>query len=615
MRVNKLTEPELSIIIPFGLSPERAYLRDRIIEKVNYFYKIAKILNIEVLFVEGFSKEEDSRIKSYIESKNLKYFKDTSLSYFNLARCRNIGASRSKSNVIMFLDADYYISNIELEIILLQIKENEIENNQNNFLILPCAFLTEQGTKKISLMGENNRSLYIKCAILNKNTEIVDFVSMASSSIVMNKHKYLEIGGTDETFIGHGFEDFDLFWRLIYFTGHILTPPINIQSDKHRWQYKSYEGFRPLFGLIGQESFCLGVCLYHCWHICKNIDGYFNNKEINKAKFLSHLRSDFEINECPLPIPIAEKENTDIFYIGNREIIRGLSPYLGRIVYTSYEELNRSTINHARRKSEIIIDATESYEKGYLKIKKTDIPVRFIRNGIIDNCVFITNSLQLSELKRFPNSIYTTSKRSYDNCKYVNRVKSIIIDTKTNEAIGYKDNLVQLADQIKKTANTLPCKLSLTDDLSELASRGDQELCAVLITQNIDLIKLALKQKILCIYPGQLTLHIPGVIYLASSNKEITDILDSIVPFDEARYQNLARFLLKNEYCIVTRVPTGFNHKYKILNYTKITIDGVEKFHDGGNPPKIYDPSSLMTLKFSRNNFFKNLVKILFTNK
>lgn len=53
----------LSVIIPFGLSKERPYIEERVIEKAKYFKSDE---NIEFIFVEGYSSKNHELKKSKI---------------------------------------------------------------------------------------------------------------------------------------------------------------------------------------------------------------------------------------------------------------------------------------------------------------------------------------------------------------------------------------------------------------------------------------------------------------------------------------------------------------------------------------------------------------------
>lgn len=62
----------LSVIIPFGLSKERPYIEERIIEKAKSFQSDE---NIEFIFVEGYSSK-DHELKNFIQANHHIYLKD-----------------------------------------------------------------------------------------------------------------------------------------------------------------------------------------------------------------------------------------------------------------------------------------------------------------------------------------------------------------------------------------------------------------------------------------------------------------------------------------------------------------------------------------------------------
>ncbi|EIE9414029.1 hypothetical protein LEZ71_005473, partial [Escherichia coli] len=47
--------PLLSVIIPFGLSKERPYIEERVLQKAKFFQSDE---NIEFIFVEGYSSKD-----------------------------------------------------------------------------------------------------------------------------------------------------------------------------------------------------------------------------------------------------------------------------------------------------------------------------------------------------------------------------------------------------------------------------------------------------------------------------------------------------------------------------------------------------------------------------
>ncbi|MCH5337098.1 MAG: hypothetical protein J1D99_06770, partial [Campylobacter sp.] len=97
----------LSVIIPFGLSKERSYIKERVLEKA-HLYKNLK--DVEFIFVEGFSSDICDDLKNIIEQNGHIYLKDSSQTNFSQGLCRNLGASYARAKVVTFLDVDYYLS-------------------------------------------------------------------------------------------------------------------------------------------------------------------------------------------------------------------------------------------------------------------------------------------------------------------------------------------------------------------------------------------------------------------------------------------------------------------------------------------------------------------------
>ncbi|ENA8751514.1 glycosyltransferase, partial [Campylobacter jejuni] len=107
--------PLLSVVIPFGLSKERSYIEERVLQKAKFFQSDE---NMEFIFVEGYSSLKNN-LKQIIENSGHIYLKDDDQKdYFSQGKCRNLGAVYANSKVIMFLDVDCYISLLSLEKIL-----------------------------------------------------------------------------------------------------------------------------------------------------------------------------------------------------------------------------------------------------------------------------------------------------------------------------------------------------------------------------------------------------------------------------------------------------------------------------------------------------------------
>ncbi|EOH2494463.1 sugar transferase, partial [Campylobacter coli] len=76
--------PLLSVVIPFGLSKERSYIEERVLQKAKSFQSDE---NIEFIFVEGYSSK-DHELKNFIQANHHIYLKDINQKVFSQGRCR-----------------------------------------------------------------------------------------------------------------------------------------------------------------------------------------------------------------------------------------------------------------------------------------------------------------------------------------------------------------------------------------------------------------------------------------------------------------------------------------------------------------------------------------------
>ena len=398
--------PKLSIIIPFGTSEERNFIDKRVLWKINQFRKIDEV---EVIFVEGFSSKENRALREEIKTAGFKYIKDKTQQIFSVGACRNLGVVNSTAPVFMFLDVDYYISNETLKRLLNLIQIKEIDKYPNRFICLPCAFLTEYGTKELIKLDANYWDAKVAYDLVSERKNIVKFLSITSSSIVMNRHKFLELGGNDLTYVGHGYEDFDFYFRLFNAACRMEIPPNNIEYDAKSWNFTEYKGFRALFSVPGYEACFYGLYLYHFWHPEPNNDGYLSTRKNNHNKFYNVIKSYKNQSDGPDPLILAENKTKKIlaFVKENSKVyraLRGMRPYLGEFICANEEIFFDKNVFNTERLVSYLRDNQISYvlfpnSYGnelrltiYKYLKDQNIPfINFDRGALPDSWFFDVN--------------------------------------------------------------------------------------------------------------------------------------------------------------------------------------------------------------------------------
>ncbi|RTJ10512.1 glycosyltransferase [Campylobacter jejuni] len=325
----------LSVIIPFGLSKERPYIEERIIEKAKSFQSDE---NIEFIFVEGYSSK-DHELKNFIQANHHIYLKDMEQKAFSQGKCRNLGASCAHSNVLLFLDADCYISLDNFEKILKLIQIKNIAQNINTLIVLPVVYLNKEANEKLKQYDEEFWDILIQEDLfIAKNTWVKFFAPSSTSSIVINKYQFLRLGGNDENFIGHGYEDFDLFARILKACVSFEKMPTNLSYDARNWNFFNFKGFRSWFSLLGYEACFYGIYMYHFYHIEPNQNAYMQNKDKNHQLFYKHLKNIKKHDLKPLQVFKAKGEKVLMLFKDQNYDFKDISVYVGEIIYKNISD-------------------------------------------------------------------------------------------------------------------------------------------------------------------------------------------------------------------------------------------------------------------------------------
>ncbi|ECQ9303891.1 glycosyltransferase [Campylobacter jejuni] len=326
----------LSVIIPFGLSKERPYIEERVLQKAKSFQSDE---NIEFIFVEGYSSLENN-LKQIIENSGHIYLKDKDQKdYFSQGRCRNLGAIYANSKVIMFLDVDCYISLDSFEKILKLIQIKNISQNINALIVLPVVYLNKEANEKLKQYDDKFWDILIQEDLFTaKNTWVKFFAPSSTSSIVINKHQFLRLGGNDENFIGHGYEDFDLFARILKACVSFEKMPANLSYDARNWNFFDFKGFRSWFSLLGYEACFYGIYMYHFYHIEPNQNAYMQNKDKNHRLFYKHLKNIKKHDLKPLQVFKAKGEKVLMLFKDRNYDFKDISVYMGEIIYKNISD-------------------------------------------------------------------------------------------------------------------------------------------------------------------------------------------------------------------------------------------------------------------------------------
>ncbi|EAK7752971.1 TPA_asm: sugar transferase [Campylobacter jejuni] len=406
----------LSVIIPFGLSKERPYIEERVIEKAKYFKSDE---NIEFIFVEGYSSK-NHELKNFIQANHHIYLKDMEQKAFSQGKCRNLGASCAHSNVLLFLDVDCYISLDNFEKILKLIQIKNIAQNINALIVLPVVYLNKEANEKLKQYDEEFWDILIQEDLfIAKNTWVKFFSPSSTSSIVINKHQFLRLGGNDENFIGHGYEDFDLFARILKACVSFEKMPANLSYDARNWNFFDFKGFRSWFSLLGYEACFYGIYMYHFYHIEPNQNAYMQNKDKNHRLFYKHLKNIKKHDLKPLQVFKAKGEKVLMLFKDQNYDFKDISVYMGEIIYKNISDF----FIDKELKYELLLDflqqekITKIFLDASIKLQFDGIDycdIFYFQKGILPHSWFFRKNLDLD----YKQDLNLSEQKLYQMKKY-----------------------------------------------------------------------------------------------------------------------------------------------------------------------------------------------------
>jgi len=190
---NNSNYPLVSVIIPTYNRVDKLIVAVKSVIKQSY-------TNWELIIIDNNSEDKTSYEVNHLNNKKINLFIIDNKGVIGLSR--NIGVSHAKGKYIAFLDSDDWWT-----IDKLYKSVNLLEKTGSSILYHNCIFVKSNKYKKS------------KCRIL-KNIPFDDLVTngntLITSSVVMDRNIFLNIGGFSESNSKIGWEDYHLWLRLAY---------------------------------------------------------------------------------------------------------------------------------------------------------------------------------------------------------------------------------------------------------------------------------------------------------------------------------------------------------------------------------------------------------------
>lgn len=401
----------LTVIAPIKITSSRKDIH----QKIDWMFDSSNFPEqISFLIVDDGSSCADYELLKSKENNCCKVIQtDSTDSDFNLARVRNFGVMHSRSNFVMFMDADLLPYPGFFESILNEIELLNLQEDVYKFLMVPVIYLTELGYLKLKDLRPELWQQYFINQVLSHDDAVIEKYSSGTSAIVVERDYYLSRGGQDERFEGWGYEDYEFTNRLIL-RDNTFPRPLNYISMKGNFQTtKRYEGWKAVYRLYGDWLLAKGIYLLHVPHA---IDLCFQAaKEKNLKLLLESIEKNLNNSNDAEPVPLYQHgAGSSLLFRKNPFCYdRSFSPFLGKIFYENESKFS----------------SVEAFSDYLLKneIVRVVFPNPYANEKLLDfynYCRRTSLSYVVCERGALPDSIYHDSKgfltdsTSYDSHKW-----------------------------------------------------------------------------------------------------------------------------------------------------------------------------------------------------
>lgn len=330
--------PVLSVVLPLRCTSQNAYLLERLAWNLEFF---APHPEVECVVVDSASSGRyRERIRALCDRPRCRLVEDPAPQHpFAPGLVRNAGALAARGSHLFFYDVDLCAGPELVAGVLAWIDRQQEERD---FAILPCLYLTRAGTDAVGFRGAPVDLEPFLWSLLKGENHLVAHLAVSTSTIVVTRRHFLHAGGNRPEYRGHGCEDLDLLHRLTSYR------PLGKRPDDYYVDHKTrfpgdYRGFRAYWARYALPNLFEGLYTAHLWHPRPLERPYHRRRRKNELLMAELLRrhdagerttpllDERELDALsPLPHPWSEETDERAEELGDfiRDLMRahGLDP-------------------------------------------------------------------------------------------------------------------------------------------------------------------------------------------------------------------------------------------------------------------------------------------------
>lgn len=339
----------LSVIVPFRCeNKESFYLFERLKNLIENF-KSADDLPIEFIVVDSGSIEKyQIECKDFCNKNNIIYlYHDSVGKPFSIGACRDYGVVHARGKAVSFLDVDLRVSSDYWVRLLNLMQAWGISKYKKSFLAVPCLYLTQEGTIDFLERVDDLKFIDIYMRYLQGDKVYVESFALCSSVMIVDRIHYLSVGGHDPEFQGHGYEDFELYHRLLC-EENIIPKADDYYRDQKTWDTYTYKGFRSHLSIVARPALMANLFVVHLWHPRPKNLSFYSSEKLSKNRniWIDKFKKFATTGEHPNSLTAVENFRKVLFFgfpnSNSSACLRNVFPLIGEVIYINeYDFLDK----------------------------------------------------------------------------------------------------------------------------------------------------------------------------------------------------------------------------------------------------------------------------------
>ncbi len=292
-------EPRFAVVVPTSFRERGRSVRQRLREIVESGCFAGHPL---IVSHGSFGHRQDRRFRAWLDQQRQQGKLDYRWTELRgpevpLGFLRNRGANAATSSWLLFFDVDL----ATFEGFPRELQRCIETTRSRGFAIVPCLYATAEGTRRLSSGCLFHRQP-AESAFFGHRRDLITHVALNTSTVLVSRRVFWEVGGFDARYQDHGLEDFDFLIRLaIAQTDHPIPSDLLVDTPNHSPAFSV--GFRSYLNLFSLPSFLDGLCTLHRWHPRPLHHSYYHRRAMNLHLFTENVMAAVERSRPRAPAP------------------------------------------------------------------------------------------------------------------------------------------------------------------------------------------------------------------------------------------------------------------------------------------------------------------------